>query len=111
MRDNTLLRGRVQEGTPTSAMKILYLLSHWIFPPNSGPKHLTYNLIKFISQHHECHLAGFYEDKDSLFVKNQLPKVKILRFFHKPKGFPLCLSQLFFMLKRVPTSLAMYRKM
>ena len=108
MRGNTL-RGRVQEDTPTSAMKILYLLPHWIFPPNSGPKHLTYNLIKFISRHHECHLAGFYEDKDSLFIKNQLPNVKILRFFQKSKGFPLRLSQLFFMLKGSPASLARYK--
>src|SRR5512133_1040528 len=40
-------------------MRILLLTQVVPFPPDSGPKMKTYNVLRYLAQHHEVHLVSF----------------------------------------------------
>ena len=45
-------------------MKILYLLPESPYPPQNGPQHHTYGLLRIASEHYECHVVGFYRGNE-----------------------------------------------
>lgn len=65
-------------------MKILYLSHRCPYPPNKGEKIRTFHEIRYLSQHHEIHLACLTQDSADLQHYNDLGRfcetVKIVPF-------------------------------
>ena len=45
-------------------MRVLFLLPESPYPPDSGPRHHTYGLLRAAAQEHECDVMGFYRGED-----------------------------------------------
>ena len=55
---------------PTSKKKILLLTQVLPYPPDSGPKVKTWNVLKYLAQHHEVTLVSFVRGDQSVEVKH-----------------------------------------
>ena len=53
-------------------MKILYILPESPYPPQNGPQHHTYGLLRIASEHYDCHVVGFYRGKEGVARWQQL---------------------------------------
>ena len=55
---------------PTSKKKILLLTQVLPYPPDSGPKVKTWNVLKYLAQHHQVTLVSFVRGDQSAEVKH-----------------------------------------
>jgi len=95
-------------------MRILLLLPHPLVPPDRGNKHHTFNLLRYIAQHHDCHVIGFHEpsrperqpwaDLEAMF-----PRLKVLEVFEQSSGFRLQVERARCLVGLRPVALARYR--
>ena len=95
-------------------MRILLLLPHPLIPPDRGNKHHTYNLLRYISLHHDCHVIGFHESglaprQPWTDLESALPRLKVLEVFEQVSGFRLRLERALCLLRLKPVVLARYR--
>jgi glycosyltransferase involved in cell wall biosynthesis len=95
-------------------MRILILLPHPLIPPDRGNKHHTYNLLRYIADHHDCHIIGFHEpgqperqpwtDLEALF-----PRLRVLEVFEQLSGRRLQVERARCLVGLRPVALARYR--
>jgi len=95
-------------------MRILFLLPHPLVPPDRGNKHHTFNLLRYIAHHHDCHVIGFHEpgrperqpwnDLEALF-----PRLKVLEVFEQLSGRRLQVERVRCFVGLRPVALARYR--
>lgn len=95
-------------------MRILLLLPHPLVPPDRGNKHHTYNLLRYISLHHDCHVIGFHETELAsrqpwADLESAFPRLKVLEVFEQVSGFRLRLERALCLLRLKPVVLARYR--
>jgi len=78
--------------------RILYILPQPVYPPDSGPKHHTFGLLKQITAKVECHVIGFSKnDQDSKAwnaLEKVLPNLQVVRIVPQRKGAILALKRL-----------------
>lgn len=73
-------------------MRVLFLLPYMFIPPDRGNKHLTFNLLKYVTTHADCDLILMVDraaDKDDvrLNIRSEFPSVGNIWLFDKPSGF------------------------
>src|SRR6266446_680149 len=95
-------------------MRILILLPHPLLPPDRGNKHHTLNLLRYIAQHHDCHVMGFHEpgrperqswtDLEALFQR-----LKVLEVFEQVSGLRLQVERARCLAGLRPVALGRYR--
>lgn len=83
----------MREGS-SKGMRILYLLPYVPTPPNVGNKHLTYNLLKYISRHAQVDVAMMLEEtrqgeQAEGMMRDAFPDLGEIKCFDKPDGLPL----------------------
>ncbi len=92
-------------------MKILFLLQDIPYPPTDGICWKAYNLIKFLSSRHECHVLSFW-DNDVNRIKTflaELPAVRVIDVVPLPRpGLGLLLKKINKVFLGLPPSLAGY---
>lgn len=95
-------------------MRILFLLPHPLVPPDRGNKQHTYNLLRYISIHHDCHVIGFHEPglvrrQPWAALESTLPRLKVLEVCEQVSGFRLLFERALCLLRLKPLVLARYR--
>ena len=95
-------------------MRILVFLPHPVLPPDRGNKHHTYNLLRYISLHHDCHVIAFQEPGQAprepwASLESACPGLKVLEVFEQVSGFRLRLGRALCLLQLKPAVLARYR--
>ena len=63
---------------PTSKKKVLLLTQVLPYPPDSGPKVKTWNVLKYLAQHHEVTLVSFVRGDQSADVKHLQQYCKVV---------------------------------
>ena len=95
-----------------SSLKILFLCSQPIYPTNSGPRILAFELIAELARYHQCDILGFSvsakETAEWEELKTALPNVGIVRIVPRPTGLSLTLRRLAFFAIGCPVSVATY---
>lgn len=95
-------------------MRILLLLPHPLIPPDRGNKHHTYNLLRYIALHHDCHVIGFHEPgltarQPWTELESAMPRLKVLDVFEQVSGLRLRVERVLCLLGLKPVALARYR--
>jgi glycosyltransferase involved in cell wall biosynthesis len=94
-------------------MRILYVLSNWLYPPDNGQKQFTFNLLKYMCARHDCDALGFFgavaPSRHDLQI--QIPKLNMLGVYPQVHGFSLMLARLKHLVRIEPLSLARYDRL
>ncbi len=91
-------------------MRLLFLLQDLPYPPSDGIKWKTYNLIRYMSLKHECHILSF-GDCDTQLLEDFLgvmPGVRILGVVPRVKGVELTIKRIGNIFRGLPPSMATY---
>jgi glycosyltransferase involved in cell wall biosynthesis len=92
-------------------LKILHVLQDWLHPPDNGQKLVAFNLLRYLSERHECHTIGFVERAelaDLELARRDFPSVKVLAAFPQLQSRALAAARLRRVLRLEPPSLARY---
>ncbi|MBS1810947.1 MAG: glycosyltransferase [Acidobacteria bacterium] len=93
-------------------MKILYLLPESPYPPQNGPQHHTYGLLRIAAERYECHVAGFYCGEEGQLrwrqLQENLPNLQIHLIVPELKGAPRFIQRLLRFLRCHPLIMAGY---
>jgi glycosyltransferase involved in cell wall biosynthesis len=99
---------------PLPEMRILFLVPHPLLPPDRGNKHHTFNLLRYIAHHHDCHVIGFHEPgrperQPWTDLEALSPRLKVLEVFEQLSGLPLQVERARCLAGLGPVALARYR--
>ena len=92
----------------TNKLPVLFICHRIPYPPNKGDKIATFNIMKFLSEHYDLHLATFVDEPEDRqykkTVKQYCSSVKFVDICHKTN----LSSGLKSILKGLPVSIAHY---
>jgi glycosyltransferase involved in cell wall biosynthesis len=92
--------------------RILYILPRPVYPPDSGPSHHTYGLLKYISRRYECDIVGFVKNPEDyehwIALQNVLPNIKVIKTVKCHHGITWTMSRARKFLFGLPVSFAAY---
>ncbi|MEL7658968.1 MAG: hypothetical protein AAGU75_24010, partial [Bacillota bacterium] len=95
--------------------RILYIMPTYVYPPDTGPRHHTFGLLKYCAQKYECHLAGFSEQTSNIEqwyrIEEALPNTHVVKIVSQNSGPARRLSRLNKFFRGLPVSLATYENL
>lgn len=91
-------------------MRILFVLPSFPFPPGDGGRAKLFNMLKFLSERHECDLICFGEGDraDVAGFRRNLPLVGKVRIVQPPSRIPRILGTFLKLMSLRPPSFARY---
>ena len=91
-------------------MRILFLLPDFPYPPTTGGRLKVFNVLKILSQQHQCDILCFssYDDLDQLEISKVLSNVNILGVYPLRTGMFKVLRMFWLLLQGLPLSFAAF---
>lgn len=93
-------------------MRVLFILPQAAYPPDSGQRTLTYELLRIAARSYSCDVVGFYGDDDELRswdeLSTRIPGVKVLKLVRRRSNSNLCWRRWHFLLRGRPVSMSSY---